>query len=240
MPNTFFQFKQFTIHQDQCAMKVSTDSCLFGAWLSKIVVPSLPNINNVLDIGAGTGLLMLMMAQEHMLNIDGIELNDSAYQQALNNISLSKWTDRLRLLHGDVKTFHLVQQYDFIISNPPFYENDLLTPSKEKAAAMHDATLDFDSLLSVINKHLNADGFCALLIPFHRFNYFKDLSLSKGFYVQSVMHIRHQEDHQFIRSMVLLGREYAEPCIDALTIKEKDETYTSAFADLLRDYYLYL
>jgi tRNA1Val (adenine37-N6)-methyltransferase len=240
MPNTYFQFKQFVIHQNQCAMKVSTDSCLFGAWLSKEIIPSLSRINHVLDIGSGTGLLMLMLAQVHTIALEGIEIDESAYQQALSNIESSHWKDRLQLFLGDAREFNFSHQYDLIITNPPFYENDLLPASKEKAAAMHDTTLDFESLLSVIDKCLNPLGYFSLLIPYHRFASLLELSQLKGFHIHRAVHVRHQEDHQFIRSMVLLGREFADPCIDAFTIKEKDETYTSAFADLLRDYYLYL
>jgi tRNA1Val (adenine37-N6)-methyltransferase len=238
MANTYFQFKQFIIHQDQCAMKVSTDSCLFGAWLSKEIIPSLSNIHHVLDIGAGTGLLMLMQAQEHMIAIDGIELDNSAYQQALSNIELSHWKDRLQLFKGDVISFEFGYRYDLIISNPPFYENNLKPLSHSKASAMHDATLNLGLLLGVIEKNINHEGYFALLIPFYRFEEMKDLFLSKDFYLHKVSHVRHQEGHKFIRSMVLLSRKPAEATIQYITIKEKDGAYTNAFKELLYNYYL--
>lgn len=240
MSNTYFQFKQFTIHQNQCAMKVSTDSCLFGAWVSKIIIPSLPEMNHVLDIGSGTGLLMLMMAQEHLFQIDGIELNPAAYRQALSNIESTHCKDRLQLFHGNVNSFAFSHSYDLIVSNPPFYEHDLLPTSKEKASAMHHLTLSFEDLLKVSERNLSPDGFCAFLIPYRRYDHFTRLAVSNGFYLHHVVHVKHQADHDMIRSMMLFGRNPTEPKADTLTIKEMDGSYTSSFVHLLRDFYLYL
>jgi tRNA1Val (adenine37-N6)-methyltransferase len=240
MPKTYFQFKQFTIQQDQCAMKVSTDSCLFGAWLSKEIIPSLSNTNHVLDIGTGTSLLMLMLAQEHTIAIDGIELDVLAYQQALSNIDSSNWKEQLQLFRGDVRSFEFGRHYDLIISNPPFYENDLLPPSKSKASAMHDATLKLEELLISIEKNLNPDGYFALLIPFHRFEYLNHLAFAMGFKLHKVVHVQHQQDHQYIRSMVLFCRKSSVTHIQSIVIKNNDGGYASVFVDLLRGYYLYL
>jgi tRNA1Val (adenine37-N6)-methyltransferase len=221
-------------------MKVSTDCCLFGAWISRNIIPSLPEITHALDIGAGTGLLMMMMAQEHHFAVDGIELNEDAYQQALSNINASDWKTRLSIFHGDVRGFNFDKTYDLIISNPPFYENDLMSPSASKASAMHDTTLRFEELLAAIDVNLISDGYFALLIPFHRFEEMKALCLSKGFYLHKAMHVRHQEQHAFIRSMVLLSRIPADADIQIIAIKEKDGTYTSDFKELLKKYYLHL
>jgi tRNA1Val (adenine37-N6)-methyltransferase len=240
MPNPFFQFKQFVVQQDQCAMKVSTDSCLFGAWLSKKIIPSLPDISQVLDIGSGTGLLMLMMAQEHAFHIDGIELDEAAYRQALSNIESTPWKDRLQLFHGNVNMFEFSRSYDLVISNPPFYEHDLLPNSKEKASAMHATTLTFEDLLKAVDENLSPGGFCAFLIPYRRLDHFAHLAISKGFYLHNVVHVRHQTDHDMIRSMILFGRNQAETKTEILTIKEADGSYTSSFVHLLQAYYLYL
>lgn len=240
MPNHYFQFKKFIIQQDRCAMKVSTDSCLFGAWLSKMIIPSLPDIRHTLDVGAGTGLLMLMMAQGHNFSIDGIELNEDAYQQALSNINASEWKTRLSLFHGDVRGFVFDKTFDLIISNPPFYEDDLLPDSVSKAIAKHDTALRFEALLDAIERNLNFDGFFALLIPYHRFEYLKELSLLKGFYLQKAVHVRHLEEHAFIRSMILLSRKSTSTHFQMITIKEKNGSYTNEFTELLKEFYLYL
>ncbi len=240
MPNTFFQFKQFVIHQDQCAMKVSTDSCLFGAWVSKIIIPSLPDITHVLDIGSGTGLLMLMMAQQHPFQIDGIELDEPAYQQALSNIGLTPWKDRLELFQGNVNSFEFSRRYDLIVSNPPFYEHDLLPDSDVKASAMHDTTLTFEDLLHVADKNLSPEGYCAFLIPYRRLDQISHLAVSKGFFLHHVVHVQHKVTHDLMRSMLLFGRHPAGLQKETLPIKEMDGSYTSSFVHLLRAFYLYL
>src|SRR5215469_2574817 len=100
MPNNYFQFKQLTIHQDQCAMKVCTDACILGAWFAE----KIPNSSFVLDIGSGTGLLMLMLAQKSKSEIDGIEVDLPAFKQLRENIAASQWKDRLQAFPGDVRT----------------------------------------------------------------------------------------------------------------------------------------
>jgi len=221
-------------------MKVSTDSCLFGAWLSKMILPNLSSVNHALDIGAGTGLLMLMVAQHHSFKIDGIEINEAAYKQALSNINHSPWSNQFLLINGDVKKYSFGRKYDFIFSNPPFYEKDVLPVAHSKASAMHDSTLNFELLVDAVHNHLHVDGCFALLIPYHRVSYLNALANSKGFFMQQVVHVQHKESHDFIRSMVLLNRNNAEMLTDIITIKEKDGTYTSAFTGFLQDYYLFL
>src|ERR1700761_7170285 len=121
MPNSYFQFKQFTVYQDQCAMKVCTDACILGAWFAH----KAPAWSHVLDIGSGTGLLMLMLAQKHKGEINGIELDLAAFRQLKENIGQSPWAPMLRVFPGDVRSYSFPGKFDFIITNPPFYEGDL-------------------------------------------------------------------------------------------------------------------
>jgi tRNA1Val (adenine37-N6)-methyltransferase len=117
MSNPYFQFKQFTVHQDQCAMKVCTDACILGAWFAN----KTPAYASVLDIGSGTGLLMLMLAQKHKGGIMGIELELDAFRQLKDNIEKSPWRQLLKVFPGDVRSFFFPGKFDLIISNPPFY-----------------------------------------------------------------------------------------------------------------------
>jgi len=131
MANTYFQFKQFTVQQDKCAMKVTTDSCLFGS-----LSPTLSEgegVLNVLDIGTGTGLLSLMFAQKKQnALIEAIEIDKDAFEQAKENIAASPWSYRINIIHADARNYPFPQKYDVIISNPPFYQNVLNTDDKMK------------------------------------------------------------------------------------------------------------
>ena len=120
--NKPFKFKEFTVNQDQCAMKIGTDSVLLGAWASIKNNPF-----SILDIGAGTGVISLMLAQRSYAElIDAIEIDDSAYEQCVNNFEQSSWSDRLFCYHASLKEFNeeIEDKYDLIISNPPFYSED--------------------------------------------------------------------------------------------------------------------
>src|SRR5450432_3276258 len=158
MPNNYFQFKQFTIYQDRCALKVSTDSCIFGAWVAKKVAGFEYHVSSCLDIGAGSGLLMLMLAQQFQGSIDGIEIDTASYEQAAENIAGSSWYNRLQLFHNDVKLFSLPHQYDLIISNPPFFEGDLKSVNPRYNFAKHNDGLTLQDLLQVTERNLSAKG----------------------------------------------------------------------------------
>ncbi|HLO81883.1 MAG TPA: methyltransferase, partial [Chitinophagaceae bacterium] len=137
MPNDYFEFKQFTIWQSKCSQKVSTDACLFGAWTAKHCRPAV----NILDIGAGTGLLMLMMAQQHEALIDGIEIEKDCAGQMRENLLSSPWKERLNGIEADVKIHPFEKKYDLIISNPPFYEKQLQAADTSKNLAWHSSEL---------------------------------------------------------------------------------------------------
>ncbi len=126
MANSYFQFKQFTVHQDRCAMKVTTDSCLFGSWIADKIEKEDSAISNCLDIGTGTGLLSLMVAQKNAgIKIEAIEIDNDASSQAKENIASSPFSENINVIHADVKEYVLENKYDIIISNPPFYEKEL-------------------------------------------------------------------------------------------------------------------
>lgn len=166
MANTSFAFKQFTIEQDQCAMKVTTDACLFGAWVCYEMAPHKNESLQVLDIGAGTGLLTLMLAQQfNNATLTGVELDMKAAEQAQLNCAHSPWGNCVNIVEGDILTFTSLSEYDLIISNPPFYENDLKASSIEKNWAFHDKGIKLGQLLIRINELLKPGGLFFLLLP---------------------------------------------------------------------------
>lgn len=253
MPNNYFQFKQFTVQQEKAALKVSTDSCLFGAWVAEEVRSMKYEVRSadkslathhspltILDIGAGTGLLMLMLAQKCNALIDGVEIDTPSYEQANENIVASPWKDRLKLFHADVKQFIFSKKYDLIISNPPFYEGDLKSGVAHRNVAMHDEGLKLDELITVVDANLNEDGNFAVLLPFQRAAYMIALAEPLHLYLQKHVEVRQSVKHGFFRSMLLFSRKKAEPVIEELAIKDASNQYTNEFICVLKDYYLHL
>lgn len=243
MSNSFFKFKQFNINQDGCAMKVCTDACIEGAWFARKHFPNA----RILDIGTGTGLLMLMMAQKHSGEIHGIELDNKAYSQLLENTGASKWKDSLRVFPGDARSFSFPVKYDFIITNPPFYEGDLITSSVPKNLARHSTELTLAALLEVIDTNLATTGSFGILLPYHRMDYFEELAADRLFYLQDKLLVRQTPRHEPFRailqfSRIVEGSRIREDSIPVTTLLIKDEAgqYTEAFVELLKDYYLYL
>ncbi len=234
MPNSYFRFKQFIVQQDKSAMKVCTDSCILGAW-SAI---HLQGAKKILDIGAGTGLLSLMLAQKSDSRIDSIELDPESAAQASENITASAWSTRIRLLEGDVLHYPLPSDYDFIISNPPFFESDLRSPLEKKNNAKHNETLTLDELSVVIQNHLKITGTFSILLPHHRNDYFEKLAITREFFLLKKLIVRQTPSHQPFRSICLFGFQKPET-IDSkeLIIKNGDGQYTREFADLMSDYY---
>jgi tRNA1Val (adenine37-N6)-methyltransferase len=234
MPNSWFRFKQFIIQQDKSAMKVCTDSCILGAWSVK----RLNGAKKILDVGAGTGVLSLMLAQKSESHIDSIELDPKSAAQALENITNSSWSERIRVLEGNVLHYPLRSDYDFIISNPPFFASDLRSPLDKKNKSKHDETLTFDDLIIVIGKLLKTTGKFSVLLPWHRNGLFEKLASDNGFYLLEKLTVRQTPIHQPFRSICLFGFQKPETIAsEELIIKNENEKYSIDFAELMCDYY---
>ena len=249
MPNSYFRFKQFTIHQDRCAMKVCTDSCILGAWTALRIngVRNKPDngvknisegqVSNILDIGTGTALLPLMLAQKTNARIDTIEYDPETCLQAGENIRLSPWADRIQLLEGDVRDYIFPTAYDYIITNPPFFESDLRSPEQKKNMAKHNDSLTLEILTSLIRSNLQPDGAFSILLPFHRNDYFKKLAGENGFFLQEELILKQTPSHAPFRSVLLFSNKESQKIIyEELTIK-KEGKYSAEFKVLMQDYY---
>lgn len=219
-------------------MKVCTDSCVFGAWVADKIEKRLIHPNKILDIGSGTGLLSLMVIQKFAGMIDAIEINENSFSQTRENFMQSPWDKRLKAFHGDIIVWNSSEKYDFIISNPPFFEHDLLSPSHDRSQTKHSATLTLEGLFESIKNRLTPHGHFALLLPFHRVQYVKKLAGEKQFYLQEELLIKQTQRHSYFRSILLFGSEPVSIVYDELIIMGKDGNYTESFENLLRDYYL--
>ena len=238
MSNSYFQFKQFTIHQEHCAMKVTTDACLFGAVVANELKDT--NNNSILDIGCGTGLLSLMIAQQNNATIDAIEIDEAAYQQATENFAASPWAARLITLHTDALHFTPNKKYDIIISNPPFFENDLRSENEKKNAAKHDTTLTLDNLITIADEHLTTNGIFTVLLPYHRVEGFIEAATIAGLYLTKKILAKQTPTHNYFRGILFFSRNKIEPQQKDIIIKDGQNNYTTDFTELLKDYYLYL
>lgn len=241
MPNTYFQFKQFTIHQDRCAMKVTTDSCLFGAWVAEEVRSRMSEVRSVLDIGAGTGLLSLMLAQQINASITAIEIDKDTFEQAVENITASPWKNHINVIHSDIKDFIPAHKYDCIISNPPFYENEWQSGDVQKNIAHHSHQLLIDELLDIIRNLLKPEGTFYLLLPYKRHNEIIKLFQQKNIFIVKKILIRQSEEHDYFRFIIKAQlKEGNETITEEISIRNSKNDYTAAFTTLLKDYYLYL
>ena len=159
MANPYFQFKQFTIRHDRCAMKVGTDGVLLGAW-----APVKEGMR-VLDVGAGSGLIALMLAQRGAASVIAVELDEDAAAQAAENVAESPFADRVEVVQSDILHFQPEQCFDLIVSNPPYFDLSLQSPDKQRTLARHTDSLSYDDLLSVSARLLNDGGLISLVVP---------------------------------------------------------------------------
>ncbi|MEP6513802.1 MAG: methyltransferase [Parafilimonas sp.] len=260
MANSYFRFKQFTIQQDKCAMKVCTDACLFGAWVAERVDSWQLTVNRVLDIGTGTGLLSLMLAQKFSNAwIDAVEIDEASAQQAKENFEASPWSERLNFYHSSIQAFsqnaahnnlaikqfsnetiepyNTSTKYNLIIANPPFFENDLKSLSEKRNLALHSEALSLQELLSSTKKLLVHDGHFALLLPYHRSTYFENLAVANEFYLKQKVLIKQTSAHNYFRSILFFSRQPSAINQSEITIMNNNNQYTKEFIELLADYY---
>lgn len=240
MPNNYFQFKQFIVRQQHCAMKVTTDGCLFGALVTDENKNSKVKTQNALDIGTGTGLLSLMLAQKTNFAIDAVEIDAAAYEQAKENFEQSPWKDRLHIFNTDIKDFHPDYKYDFIISNPPFYENDLQSPDDTVNKARHDDTLTLADLLKAVVLNLSPDGCFGVLLPYSRSNYLINEAEKLLLHCRKQVLVKQTPAHNYFRSVLFFSFEKIKIENEEIIIKDENNNYTASFVHLLKDYYLHL
>ncbi len=250
MANSYFQCKQFTIQQQHCAMKVTTDACLFGAWTASQIENKKLEIKHLLDVGTGTGLLSLMLAQKINAHIEAIEIDKDSALQAAENFAASPWQERLKVYHTSIQSFAQlpshqfanlpINYFNFIISNPPFFENNLKSENDKRNLALHSSELSLVDLVQAVQKLLAVNGHFAILLPYNRTNFFIELMEKENFYLQTKTLVRQTPKHTFFRSMLLFGKNETLEIKEEIIFKDESNMYTPAFTALLQDYYLYL
>jgi len=234
--NKPFKFKQFTIHQDRCAMKIGTDGVLLGAWTSLENCPS-----SILDIGSGTGLIALMLAQRSSAKvIDAIEIDENAYEQCVENFEASPWGDRLFCYHAglDEMAQEIEKQYNLIVSNPPFYTEEVSSGNNSRDIARQNSALPFDELLESVSKLLSAEGTFSVVIPFKEEKNFVELAQGNGLYPKRIMHVKGNATAQVKRSLIQFCFIKMNPIVKELNIEIKRHEYTLEYTELTKAFYL--
>lgn len=222
-------------------MKVTTDGCLFGAWCAHKIQRILQGKTaSVLDAGAGTGLLSLMLAQKTAASIEAVELDPAAAEQAKENVASSRRSERITVTQADVMRWHPPHKFDFILSNPPFYENDLRSGTTAKNLAHHDEGLKLGDLLTFIKTHLKEDGSFFLLFPAKRTTDVEKSVAENDLALHERTVVTQTPKHPSFRVMIKGGKKKEEITEAAITIKNNDGRYTPEFTALLKDYYLHL
>ena len=229
-----FKFKQFSINQDKTAMKIGTDSILFGSWLKMS-----SSYKSILDIGAGTGLLSLMMAQKNsQVSITALEIDEDAFLQSKGNIANSKWGNRIDLNHTDANLWSCDKKYDLLISNPPYFSKALEAEDAKRNKARHQVDFKIEDLLSLWKKFGTENSELACVLPVDQAEVLIDLALKESFYLKKQTLVKSNIESKVIRHLLLFSKEKAPTVMSELCIYTLEKKYTKTYIDLTIDFYL--
>lgn len=236
MPSTSFAFKQFIINQDKCAMKVGTDAVLLGAWI-------IPNgSKHILDIGTGTGVISLMLAQKTDAQIDAIDIDEEAFIQAKQNVSESKFANQINVIHSSFQEYakSAGKKYNLIVTNPPYFEQSLKSSDEQRSHARHADVLPFEELLDGVLKLLDEKGKFCLILPTLEAVKFRTLAEKKGLNLSKLLRVKSRidkdTDKRHLMQFEVKPSEFSEQTI-AIEQEERHQ-YTAEYKELTKDYYL--
>ena len=236
MTNPFFRFKKFTVYHDKCAMKVGTDAVLLGAWADTSFC------RNILDIGTGTGIIALMLAQRSQATVEAIDIDKEACVQATENVAASPYTERIKVVHASCADFAASNQqkrYDLIVSNPPYFINSLKCPDNKRTVARHTDTLLLSDLIREAQTLLSPSGRIALVLPYERLEEVKALASANHLYICRQTDVIPSPGAAPKRLLVeLSATEENIKNRDTLTIEEARHQYTPEYIALTKEFYL--
>ena len=235
MPNTYFRFKQFVVEQEKCAMKVGTDGVLLGAWAQ------LPDTGKVLDLGTGTGLVALMIAQRCQAEVVAVDISAEACEQATENVENSPWKERIMVVHQDAKTMveNYEGQFDCIVSNPPYFKENVKCPGQLRNTARHTDELNFKQLAVASAALLKQDGTLSVVLPADAAHEFiaeassQRLSLLRQTWIHTKPNATPKRVLMTFRNSLVVSSE-----ISHMTIHEADHSFSEAYRELTSDFYL--
>ena len=232
MSNSFFSFRQFSISQDRCAMKVGTDGVLLGAWA--------PGGQRILDVGTGTSLIALMMAQRFPTShVVGIDVDDEACLQAVENVENSPFSDRVKIVKSSLQEFLVEESFDAIVSNPPYFVNSLKNPDARRTLARHTDSLSFDDLFYGVGRLLSEYGVFSIIIPTDALEQMLLNACHYGFYVSRQVAVKTVERKLPKRYLLSFRRQPTECVVEEIKVMTDSEGSRSTWFDALtREFYL--
>ena len=232
-----FTFKQFKVEHELSAQKVGTDGVLLGAW-----TPIAANSKNILDIGTGSGLIALMLAQRSSSEsfIDAIDIDELACQQAIKNFDNSNWREKLKVYHTSLQYFQPEKRYDLIVCNPPFFSNSLQPENISRTQARHDDSLTLNDLFFHVKRILKMEGKFSIIFPFERKTELIKIAANNQFFPSSICNVKGNENTTPKRVIILF--QHTKNIIDCkeeeLIIEVSRNNYTEAYKNLTKDFYL--
>lgn len=235
MANGYFQFKQFTVHQEHCAMKVGTDGTLLGAWA---LAPDAEC--SILDVGTGTGLIALMMAQRYpMALVTAIDIDEIAVQQARENVLASPFAKRISVFEADVQSFENTKLFDSIVCNPPFFEDSLTCPDPQRTEARHTVTLGYRQLMEAAFRLLKADGRFSVIIPYDCHQRLESEARLRGFFVSRLCSVQTTPTKSPKRYMIELSKHPVnEIVITDGIIESSPQKRSDWYHELTKEFYI--
>jgi tRNA1Val (adenine37-N6)-methyltransferase len=234
MANNYFNFKEFSLFQEKSSFKVGTDGVLLGA------AADVSDARRVLDIGTGTGLISIMLAQRCQAAIVSIEPDIESFQEAYENVSHCKWSNRIRVLNTDLQNFYPdTDRFDLIVTNPPFFSDSLKNPDPRKSAARHNDTLTTADLLEGVSRLLTSEGKFQLIMPYVEGNIFIAEAYEFGLYCNHILKIKPLPTSEIRRLIITFSRTKQKPVERFLTIERgKRHDFTEEYISLTKDFYL--
>lgn len=234
MPNSYFNFKKFTINQDRASFKVGTDGVILGAYAD------VSDKKRILDIGCGTGLISIMLAQKSQAEIVSIEPDEESFNQACENVSSCNWSNRITVLKTDLQSFKpLTEQFDLIVSNPPYFTDSLKNPDPRKSSARHNDSLTSKELLIGVTALLESNGSFQVILPYIEGNILIAEAQEYGLYCNSILKIRPLPTSEIRRMIITFSGERKSVTEKFLTIEHgKRHEFTEGYINLTKDFYL--